>query len=206
MRLSLLASIVLCAGILTGLRTADAAPVTIDFESFDLGGVEYLDVAEVLNFPDVGGSGVAVMIVGNTDLRIYDLFKFGGDPKAVGQGLIDWPWSGGSNPFGTAFFFDNAVASCSLKVGDFGADDDSPLKIRAFDENDHEIAADSLNWPASAGPPFPVIGVTAAGIRKVIFSSGGIYAGSIFIDYVVFDKDAVPAQPPTWGRIKVMYK
>lgn len=170
-----------------------AAPLTIDFEQFNLGGQLYLDVPETLLFNNVGGSGIDVTIVGAADNRVYDLYKFGSNPNATGQALIDWFWPYGSNPVGTSILFNKSVSSFSLRAGDFGADDDSPLKITAFDAQDQIIGQDSVPWYASSLPPLAMLSVSAPGIRKVIYNSGGNYANSTFIDDVTFIPIPEPA-------------
>ena len=196
-------SLAVLALFMTGGTLARAA--TIDFESFDLVGGPFLDVPESLPFPNVGGSGVDVTINGGADNRIYDLFQYGHDSNAVGQALIDWPWPSGSNPAGTEMLFSVSVAEVSMRVGDFGGDDDTPLLLRAFDVNGVEIGSDSVNWPATAQPPFATLSVTVAGIRKVIFSSGGFYAGSVFIDDVTFST-SVSVESESWAGIKALYR
>jgi len=161
----------------------------IDFEEFDLSGNLHLDVSESLSFPGVGGSYISATINGGADNRIYDLFQIGGDPLATGQALIDWHWPKGSNPDGTTILFDWPISEFSLRAGDFKSDDDTPLKIVAYDGNDQEVASDSLDWPDTAGPPFATLSVSGAGIRKVIFTSGGKFAGSVFLDDMTFEPD-----------------
>ncbi|MEZ5066251.1 MAG: hypothetical protein R3B81_16105 [bacterium] len=182
-----------------------ARAATIDFEDFDLVGGPFLDVPESLPFSNVDGSGVDVTINGGADNRIYDVFQYGHDADAVGQALIDWPWPSGSNPAGTEMLFSVSVSEVTLRAGDFGSDDDSPLLLRAFDINDVEIGSDSVDWPVTAHPPFATLSVAAAGIRKVIFSSGGLFAGSVFIDDVTFST-SVSVEAETWGGIKALYR
>lgn len=173
------------------LALADAARAgfLIDFESFDLGGETFLDVPETLLFLDVGGSGIDVTINGMVNNRIYDLFLFGGDPNAVGQALIDWGWNG-PNPDGTDFLFSAGITSFSIEAGDFGGDDDSPLQIVAFDADDQMVAMDSVPW--SSFPPFATLSVNAPDIRRVRFSSGGTFPGSVFMDNMMFTPVPVP--------------
>ncbi len=172
--------------VVAGSVTPTTLGITVDFEEFNLGGALYLDVSETLVLNNVDGSGVNVTIVGGADNRVYDLFQFGGDPSATGQALIDWFWPWGSNPTGTTILFDKPMLSFSLRAGDFGSDDDSPLMITAFDSQDQLLAQDSVSWDASRFPPFATLSVSATGIRKVIYSSGGNYANSTFIDDLTF--------------------
>lgn len=166
---------------------APAVPCyTIDFENFDLAGGLYLDVPETLTFNDVDGFGLNVTIIAGADNRVYDLLKFGNNPNATSQALIDWPWPEGSNPTGTSIQFNKPISSFSLRAGDFGGDDDTPLKITAFDALDQPLVEDNVIWNASSSPPFATLSVTTPGIRKVIYHSGGIYENSTFIDDITF--------------------
>jgi hypothetical protein len=186
---------------------AAADAVVIDFEDFDLGGAIYLDLPETLLFPDVGGSGIEVIIAGHDDIRIYDLVLYSsGYPGAAGQALIDMNWSNYSNPDGTDIYFDHPVSSFSLQAGDFGSDNDSPLTIVAFDESGTQIGADSQPWAGDAFPPFITLSITAPGIRRIHWQSGGAFQNSIFIDNLTFD----PAPPTaaasiTWSSLKQLY-
>lgn len=168
-----------------------ARAATIDFEGFALGGATFLDVGPSLSFSNVEGSGVDVTINEGADNRIYDLFLFGSNPLATGQALIDWNWPSGSNTVGTEILFSTSVLSFSLEAGDFGGDDDSPLTITAYDIGGNLVASDSASW--SSNPPFSLLSVSAPGIRRVVFQSGGTFANSIFIDNLTF---AIP-EPST---------
>src|SRR5262245_3633511 len=110
-------------------RAAPARSVVIDFEEFNLGGSTFLDVGSPLVF---SRPGVTVTMNQGIDFRIYDLFKYGNDPAATGQALIDMNWSSFSNPNGTDIVFNVPVQNFSLRAGDFGSDDDSTLRIEAF--------------------------------------------------------------------------
>ena len=166
---------------------APAVPYyTIDFDSFDLAGGLYLDVPETLTFNNVDGSGINATIIAGADNRVYDLLKFGNNPNATSQALLDWPWPDGSNPTGTTIQFNKSISSFSLRAGDFGFDDDVPLEITAFDAQNIPLAQDTVIWNASSEPPFATLSVTAPGIRKVIYHSGGVYENSTFIDDITF--------------------
>jgi len=167
-----------------------SADIVIDFEGFDLDGQTFLDVGSPLEFANAGNSGVDVSFQQGADLRVYDLFSFGGDPNATGQALIDFPFPAGSNTAGTQILFSSEIIYFSLDAGDFGGDNDSPITIRAFDANDNILAIDSETWGASQFPPFITLEVTAPGIRRIEYKSGGSFAGSTFIDNVTFT--AVP--------------
>ena len=181
MRWMIVAFVVLLAS-----GTSDRARAqSIDFERFDLAGSMFLDVPEVLLFSDVDGSGIDVRINAGTDNRIYDLLLFGGGPDT--QALIDWPWPG-SNPAGTTIGFDPPVKRVRLQAGDYGSDDDTPLALVAFDSTGVAVASDSSPWPIGASAPVETLSVRAYEIRTVVYSSGGLYAGSTFIDDIAFDR------------------
>jgi hypothetical protein len=187
--LALLSSLAFSLGVIhlvkaqreTSTPSASEADV-IDFEEFDLGGNTYLDVGSPLVFTKVGETGVDVDIVEGADNRIYDLFEFAGNPAVTGQALIDWPWPEGRNITGTTILFSKPVSDFSLQAGDFGGDDDSPLTITAYDDSDNVIGTDSASWDPYRFPPFAVLHISAAGIRKVVYRSGGAYENSTFID------------------------
>jgi hypothetical protein len=184
---------------------AGHAQYGIDFESFDLMGAPYLDTVETLVFPDVQGSGVTVTIEGHDDVRIYDLFQYAGDPNITGQAMIDMNWLDYNNPAGTDFHFDPPVANFFLHAGDFGADDDSPLSITAYDSGGNVIATDSAPWPETAFPPFAQLSVGVSGIKRVHYLSGGDYMNSTFIDLLGFDATS-PVDETSWGRIKAQFR
>jgi hypothetical protein len=158
----------------------------INFEEFNLNNQVFLDVDQSLEFLNVDGSGVNVTIVGNADNRIYDLFKFGRNPNATGQALIDWFWPMGSNPLGTTILFDQPVSNFSLRAGDFGSDNDGQLKITAFDSAGNVIGSDSANWNSGQFPPFATLNLNTTGINKVVYLSGGTFQNSTFIDDLTF--------------------
>jgi hypothetical protein len=112
---------------------------------------------------------------------------FGNNPQATGQALIDMSWSTFQNPNGTDILFDVPVKNFSLRAGDFGGDDDSPLKIEAFDAGGASLGVAMVSWPASTFPPFATLSLNVSGIRKVHYSSGGQFTGSTFIDDVTFE-------------------
>lgn len=159
---------------------------TIDFESFNLQGQDFLAVGSPLHFTNVSGSGVSVTITQGASLRVYDLFRYQGDPSVTGQALIDWPFPGGSNNIGTTFLFDRPLTECSVLAGDFGGDADTPLTLTAYNAGNHVIASNSITWPAGQNPPFALLSVAAQGIRKIVYRSGGIAPGSTFIDSLTF--------------------
>ena len=184
---------------------AASAQCVVDFESFDLMGAEYLDTTETLVFNDVDGSGVTVMVTGNDDIRIYDLYLFGQDPSTTGQGMIDMNWVDYSNPAGTDIFFIPPVDSVYVVAGDFEGDDDSPIAITAYDSGDNVIATDSTPWGSGVGPPFAELHANAIGIARVHYLSGGSYMNSTFIDLIGFAATS-PVDGTTWGRVKAQYR
>lgn len=177
-------------------QTVNAAPVVVDFESFNLGGGLFLDTPETLTFPSVGGSGITMQVLGNDDLRIYDLLLFGGYAFPGPQALIDMNWSTFDNPQGTDITFDGPVMNFSLIAGDFGSDDDSPLRIEAFDASDASLGIATASWPFSAFPPFQTLSLNVTGIRRVHYSSGGAFQSSTFIDDITFTPVASSVPEP----------
>ena len=145
---------------------------------------------------DVGGSGVSVTIQARSELRVYDLLAFAGDPIKSDQALIDWNWEEPGEGTGkTTILFSQPVSEVSLEAGDWGSDADSPLELMAYSEVDELIASASTDWAESWLPPFASFGVSASGIRKVTFSSGGRFPNSVFLDNLSFEPEAarVPA-------------
>lgn len=201
---------VLWVGALAIVAVAPAAadPVFIDFEDFDLGGALYLDLPEMMIYPNAGGSGIEMTIEGHDDIRIYDLLLFGGsDPGGNGQALIDVNWGNFNNPDGTDISFDHPVSSFSLQAADYRADDDTPLTIVAYDEVGNEIGAASAPWPDDAEPPFVTLVIAAAGIRRIHWHSGGPYQNTAFIDNLTFDPaPPTAAEATSWSRLKALYR
>ena len=176
---------------------AMSATVTIDFESFNLGGSTFLDTPESLTFSNVGGSGVTAQILGNDDVRIYDLIKFGGSYAAPGpQALIDMNWGNFNNPLGTDITFDQSVSNFSLIAGDFGADNDSILRIEAFDASNVSLGVVTAPWSSAANPPLQLLSLNVSGIRRVHYSSGGSFQNSTFIDNITFSADGGSVPEP----------
>jgi hypothetical protein len=87
------------------------------------------------------------------------------------------------------------VSNFSLRAGDFGSDDDSPLRIEAFDGNGGSLGVHAVSWPSSAFPPFATLTLSVAGIRRVHYSSGGPFTGSTFIDDITFDAPSAMCYP-----------
>ena len=156
-----------------------------DFEGFDLGGADFLDTAESLLFEDLVPS-IDMTIVGGADLRVYDLLEWAGsDPGNHGQALIDWDWNSESNDVGTEFLFSAPIPGFSLLAGDYGGDEDGPLTITAYDADGAIVATDSVFWTGDDQPPFAQLSLTGTGITCVVYTSGGDFTGSTFIDDVM---------------------
>jgi hypothetical protein len=202
--------LVLSASLILTIVPVAAQSFVVDFEDFDLGGAQYLNTPQTLTFSNVDGSGVTVTIEGGmSQVRIMDLFLFAEDPNTAGQALIDWdcctaPYP--TNPFGTTIRFDPPVASFSLRAGDFGGDDDSPLRIVAYDTSSNVIGEDSRAWDETQFPPFATLSVAGPGIARVHYLSGGNWMNSTFIDDLSFSIGPIPVQPTTWGRVKSLYR
>lgn len=171
--------------------TVHANAVVLDFEEVNTGG-SYADVGSPFVYTNAGGSGVDVSFEQGADLRVYDLVAFsnGHFPGPGRNALIDMDWGNYQNPSGTDILFSQDVQNFSLNAGDFGSDDDGPLRIEAFDAANTSLGVASAAWPASANPPFALLQLNVSGIRRVHYSSGGSYTGSTFIDNVTFT--AVP--------------
>ncbi|MEA2552404.1 MAG: hypothetical protein QOJ65_580, partial [Fimbriimonadaceae bacterium] len=139
-------------------------------------------------------SGVNVTMNEGADFRIYDLGMFSGDSSLNGeQALIDMSWSTFTNTSGTAISFSSDVSGFSLDAGDFGSDEDTPLTIRLYDASNNLLDTISANWSASANiPPYAHLASSATGVRKVVYTSGGNFPGSTFIDNVTFTAAPVP--------------
>jgi hypothetical protein len=179
--------------VLLFVSTASAA--VIDFETFNLGGGLFVDTPETLVFTDVNGSGVDVTIDGGVDLRVYDLVQFGGYAFPGPQALIDMNWTSATNAFGTDIVFSSAVSNFTLIAGDFGADDDSPLRIEAFDGGGASLGAATAAWPSSSFPPLAALSLNVTGIRRIHYSSGGAFTGSTFIDNLTFTPSPTVPEP-----------
>ena len=78
------------------------------------------------------------------------------------------------------------VSNFSLRAGDFAGDADTPLSITAFDAANNIIGTGTASWAAGQNPPFALLTTAATDIRKVVYSSGGTFAGSTFIDDITF--------------------
>ena len=165
-----------------------ASAAVIDFEGFDLGGKTFEVVDSSLAFNDVDGSGVDVTIEAGVQNRIYDLFLFANDPNATSQALIDYDFPTGSNPDGTMILFSTPIESFSLVAGDFGGaqEADGLLEITAFGANDQVVATDSVQWPAGMTAPFAELSISGVRVSKILYQSGGSFAGSTFIDDLTF--------------------
>ena len=175
---------------IAGIPISDAQ--TIDFEGFDLGRGSHLDVADTLIFPDVSGSGVDVTIAGGSDMRICDVGVYGGN-ALLDQDPIGWPSLLGSMHNGTTISFSMPVYDFSLSAGDFGNDNDISLMISAFDSADNPLGTSSVDWDANATAPFATLSINLSGIKKVVYTSGGPYANSTFIDNITFTPVPVPS-------------
>ena len=181
--------------VFVGCAAVGAAQVTVPLDSLNLGGNPYIEVGPSLTFANVGGSGVDVSFVQNTDLRAYDLSQYGGSawtgPGLIG--LIDMPWTTFSNPGGTDIDFSAPVSNFSLNAGDFGGDSDTPLEIQAYDSIGNLIGTATSDWGAGVFPPFATLSVNVSGISRIHYSSGGQFPGSTFYNEVTFTPAPEPA-------------
>jgi hypothetical protein len=137
-----------------------------------------LDVGPTLTFPNVDGSGITVTLHQGTDFRVYDLVQFGGSYPGPGrQALIDMSWSTFQNPAGTDILFDSPVQNFSLLAGDYGGDDDSPLRMEAFDASGASLGVAAVAWPANTNPPFGLVSLNVSGIRRRSLFVGRVVHG-----------------------------
>jgi hypothetical protein len=154
---------------------AAAQPARIDFEN----STSTQDLPLV--FPNV--DGLTVTITG-AELRVIDLLEFAGNPEFTGRALISWSWERGDTG-GISISFSRPVTSVTLRAGDFSGDDDGPLALRAYDCAGRLIVEDSLPWPDGRSAPFATLAVQAGELCRVVYSSGGQYPNSTFIDDIV---------------------
>lgn len=156
----------------------------VDFESFDLAGMPFIDVADTLDFPGVA-PGVDMTIVGGADLQIFDFLEWAGsDPGGNGQAMIDFDFDTEMNDAGTEFLFSSPIEEFSLEAGDFGGDPDGLLQITAFDSSGAIVAMDSVEWIGDQLPPLALLSLSGSDITRVVYQSGGNFTGSTFFDNV----------------------
>jgi hypothetical protein len=141
--------------------------------------------AEPLVFKDVSGTGVDVTIEGPA-LKIIDLYEFANVDDVRGNALITYIWP---QEDGISVTFSKPVRRVGVVAGDFGGDADGPLVLRAFDCDGRELGRDSASWRVGQMPPFAPLKVSADSICQVLFTSGGEFAGSAFLDKLVFSVD-----------------
>lgn len=152
-----------------------AQQARIDFEN----SVSTQDLPLV--FPDIGG--VTVTISG-AELRVLDLLEFAGNPEFAGRALISWSWEQGDTG-GISMTFSRPVTSVTLRAGDFSGDDDGPLVLRGYDCAGRLMVENSGAWPEGRSAPFATLAVQAGELCRVVYTSGGQYPNSTFIDDVV---------------------
>ncbi len=139
-------------------------------------------MATPLVFPDVNGTGINVTIEGPA-LTVTDLFEFAHLDEIRGNALITniWPQQDG-----ISIKFSRPVQTVGIIAGDFGGDEDGPLVLRAFDCKGQVVGQASAPWNDGQMPPFAPLTVSADSICQVIFTSGGEFAGSTFLDVLTF--------------------
>ncbi len=176
---------------LSFVLVAASSAAVVDFENVVTS--SYESFGSSLTYANVGGSGVNVTFTAGVELRVYDLVTFGGYPGPGRNGLIDLDWNSVQNPAGTDIRFSKPVGGFSLLAGDFGSDDDGPLRIEAFNAAGTSLGVATAPWSAAAMPPFALLSLNVSGISRVHYSSGGQYTGSTFIDNVTFNPVPEPS-------------
>jgi hypothetical protein len=83
-----------------------------------------------------------------------------------------------------------------MEAGDLGADDDTPLTIKLYDGSDNLLDTVAVSYDASkniGNGDFALLSSSAVGVRKVVFTGGGAFPGSIYMDNVTFGAVPEPA-------------
>ena len=191
--------------------TAAANPV-VDFEEFVIPNpvTDGLVLPSLTaEFLDVDGSGLDVTIVGNAQLRVFDLDVFsGGYPGATGKALVDNS-PGGNNPLGADIFFSEPVIEVSVDMGDLGGDADTPMVLTAYDAANQVVDTASAPWPAGALPPFETVTVAGADIVRVHWTSGSGAGGrsSILVDNIEFvPTQTTSVEETSWSQTKEQWR
>ncbi|MEA2552413.1 MAG: hypothetical protein QOJ65_589 [Fimbriimonadaceae bacterium] len=160
-----------------------ANAAVIDFESLSIGAH-----SSPLSFTNVGGSGVDVTITSGGTSGTMSVYDTG---PTHNHALLDYDVAGNT---GTVITFSTAVSGFSLEAADYNQDDDTPLTIKLYDSSDNLLDTVSVPWDASATiPDFALLSSSATGVSKVVFTNGGPYPGSIFLDNVTFGAVPEPA-------------
>jgi len=160
-----------------------AHATTLDFEDLSLG----LDLPPIA-YVNAGGTGIDVTLAAD-HLSVADTFS------SKGNALL----SQDPNRSPLTITFSGLINNFSLDTGDFGADDDSPVIIQLYDASDNLLDTVSQPWDASmdiSNGPYLHLASLATGVKKVVFSSGGQFPNSMYVDNVSFSANAVP-EPAT---------
>lgn len=188
------------AGIATllgcGLTTTASASILWDFEEQPI-------ASNPTSVPSVVStqSGVTLTVLkpDGSNLQIWDLSTFAGPPSWGMRSIGNFETT--TNPI--VLNFSTAVSSFSLQTGDYDADDDSPVTIQAFsglNGTGSLLGTATADYPAgkdvSLGDVL-TLGIPASGILSVVYTSGGAFPGSMFIDNVMASVGTVTTPEPS---------
>lgn len=171
-----------------GLPLAASASVTINFD--DLAQVQ---VPGPIVYSNAGGSGIDMSAASTTGFSIQIL-------PGHGNALL----SVGNDKAPITFTFSGLVSHFSMDAGDYGADDDSSVSILLYDASDNLIDTVSKDWDASQdlSGGYLHLSSSALGVKTVVFTSGGQFPNSMYVDNVKFTPGAVP-EPATMAAVGV---
>jgi len=143
---------------------------------------------EPLVLPNADDRGLRITFEGPA-LRVINLVTFSGNPVPAGNALITWQWP---QQDGIVVRFSRPMQQVGISAGDYAGDADGPLVLRAFDCQGVEVDRASAPWGDGQMPPFARLEVEAPQICHVVYTSGGPFAGSAFLDDLTFTEAARP--------------
>jgi hypothetical protein len=170
-----------------GLTSTASASILWNFEDQPIS----TNPTSVASITDTqGGVTLTVSKPDGSNLQIWDLSVFLGPPSWGMRSIGNFETN--TNPI--LFNLSSAVHGFSLQTGDFDADDDSPVTIRAFSGPNGTgtlLGTASAPYPAGNtilnGRDILTLSVGSAGIESVLYSSGDnqAFPGSMYIDNVM---------------------